>query len=248
VCRSRLYYKPIIDDASELANLIQEVYLASECRYGYRKITAELQAMGVSVNHKKVLKFMKSMGIEGLYPKKKCRTSIKDKEHKVYPYLLEGIVISRPNQVWATDITYIHIGGRFIYLVAILDLYSRYVIAYSLSHSLEASFCVHTLKQALAQKQPEIFNSDQGVQFTSHDFINELLKYGIQISMDHKGRCFDNILMERLWRTFKQEALYFYRPSTLRELEEVIKKFIHWYNHKRRHQALDYKVPADLYF
>ena len=157
-------------------------------------------------------------------------------------------MIHKPDQVWATDITYIHIRGAFIYVVVILDLYSRYVIAYTLSHSLEAGFCVYTLKQALKKRQPEIFNSDQGAQFTSDEFIQELLKCGIQISMDHKGRCFDNIFVERFWRTLKQEAIYFYRPNTLRELEEVIKKFIDWYNYKRRHEALGYKVPSDVYF
>lgn len=248
VARSRLYYKPIINNDSEVANLINEIYLASDCRYGYRKITAEFKARNIEVNDKKILRIMQTMGLQGLYPKRKCNTSIKYKEHKIYPYLLEGLVINKANQVWATDITYIAIEGKFMYFIAILDLYSRYIIAYELSPYLEAGFCVHTLRTALKAQKPEIFNSDQGVQFTSNDFIKELSDHKIQISMDHKGRCFDNIFVERLWRTLKQEAIYYYRPTNIRDLEIVLKDFVSWYNNKRRHQSLQYKIPAEVYY
>lgn len=246
ICRSSLYYRPIINNESEVANLIQEVYLASDCRYGYRKITAEIIASGVVVNHKKILRIMKKMKISGLYCRKRCNTSIKEKKHKIYPYLLKDLIICRVNQVWATDITYIMVEGKFIYFVAIMDLYSRYIIAHSLSPYLDAGFCLYTLKEALKQGKPEIFNSDQGVQFTSYNFIMELERANIKISMDHKGRCFDNIFVERLWRTLKQEAIYYYRPNSIRDLNLIINDFVAWYNYRRRHQTLHYKVPADL--
>ena len=190
---------------------------------------------------------MRGMSLQGLYPKRKSVTTTKDKEHKVYPYLLEGLAITTPDHVWATDITYIAIEGRFMYFIAIIDLYSRYIIASELSPYLEAGFCVYTLKNALQKKKPEIFNTDQGVQFTSNDFIAELNRAKIRISMDHKGRCFDNIYVERLWRTLKQEAIYYYRPSSIKELEIVISDFVAWYNHKRRHQNLQYRIPFEVY-
>ena len=248
VCRSRLYYKSIINNDSEIANWINEIYLASDCRYGYRKIAAEFKCKGLEVNKKRIFRVMQSMGLQGLYPRRKCNTSIKNKEHKIYPYLLKDLLINKANHVWATDITYISIEGKFMYFVAIIDLYSRYIIAYELSPYLEAGFCVYALKMALKMGKPEIFNSDQGAQFTSSDFIKELSSLDIKISMDHKGRCFDNIYSERFWRTLKQEAIYYYKPSSIRELEVVLKDFVSWYNYKRRHQSLDYQIPAELYY
>lgn len=248
VCKSSIYYKHVINDDSEMANMINEIYLSSGCRYGYRKIGAEISCAGVLINNKKILRIMKDMKIEGLYPKKSCNASIKDKENKIYPYLLKGLNITKPNQVWATDITYISINGKFMYFMAIIDLYSRYIISKELSPSLESGFCVYTLKEAFKQCVPEIFNTDQGSQFTSNNFINELEGAGVKISMDHKGRCFDNIFVERLWRTIKQEAIYFYRPSSVKELEVVLEDFVSWYNNKRRHQSLSYKRPVDMYY
>jgi putative transposase len=232
---------------STIANMIAEIYLMSDCRYGYRKITAEITRRNMTVNHKKVLKMMKTMNIQGLYPKKRIRTSIALKEHKIYPYLLEGLLIVRVHQVWTTDITYIFIENRFMYFIAIMDLYSRYIISYELSPYLEAGFCIYALKIALSTATPEIFNTDQGSQFTSNDFIKELSSKNIKISMDHKGRCFDNIFSERLWRTLKQEAIYYYRPASIAELNIVIENFVDWYNNKRLHQSLDYKTPAEVY-
>ena len=222
--------------------------MASDCRYGYRKIAAELKTRGIEINKKRILRIMQIMGLQGLYPKRKCGTSTKNKENRIYPYLLKDLLINKANQVWATDITYISIEGKFMYFVAIIDLYSRYIIAYELSAYLEAGFCVYALKEALKIGRPEIFNSDQGVQFTSNDFIQELSSKDIKISMDHKGRCFDNIYSERFWRTLKQEAIYYYKPSSIRELEVILKDFINWYNYKRRHQSLGYQIPAEVYY
>ena len=190
---------------------------------------------------------MKEMGIEGLYPKKGVNTTIRTLSHAIYPYLLEGLEICYPNQVWATDITYIKIQDRFFYFLAIIDLFSRYIVAYELSNSLNADFCVRTLQRALLLSNPEIFNSDQGCQFTSTEFISPLKAANIKISMDHKGRCFDNIFVERLWRTLKQECIYHYRPDSIQELEKRLDEFVHWYNNERIHQSLAYKTPSEFY-
>jgi len=246
--RSKLYYKPIINEDSEIANLIREVYLSSDCRYGYRKITAALHQDGKIVNNKKVLKMMQEMGVAGIYPKRTARTSIAVKEHKIFPYLLKDLEITCANQVWATDITYIRMNGYFMYFIAIIDLYSRRILSYDLSNSLEASFCLSTLKEALTLAKPEIFNSDQGCQFTSNEFVDELEMHQIKISMDHAGRCFDNIIIERLWRTLKQEVIYYYRPETIKELEKYLQDFVVWYNNHRLHQSLQYKTPTSVYF
>jgi len=246
--RSSFYYKPIINDESEIANLIHEHYLSSDCRYGYRKITASLNIAGNIINHKKVLRIMQDMNMQGLYPPRFVNTSKQDANNRIYPYLLENLAIAYCNQVWATDITYIRIGGRFMYFIAIIDLHSRYIVAYELSHNLEVGFCLMALKSALMLATPVIFNTDQVSQFTCAEFINELNKYGIQISMDHKGRCFDNIFVERLWRTIKQEAIYFYRPETIQELEKCLSDFVLWYNNKRLHQSLNYRTPSSVYF
>lgn len=245
--RSGLYYKALIDDDSEWANLIREVYLSCDCRYGYRKITQVLRAMEQVINEKKVLRLMQEMNIQGLYPRRSVNTSIKDVEHPIYPYLLADVEINRPNQVWATDITYIRLNGFFMYLVVIMDLFSRYIIEYDLSHTLEVESSLLVLKNALKKGTPDIFNSDQGVQFTSQAFIELLKQAKVKISMDHKGRCFDNILVERFWRTLKQESIYYYRPETIRELEKCLADFIPWYNEKRLHQSLNYKTPAGIY-
>jgi putative transposase len=231
-----------------VANVINEVYLASDCRYGYRKIPAELTSRSIIVNHKKVLRIMQDIGLQGLYPKRKCATSIKDKDHKIYPYLLTDLVVNKANQVWTTDLTYISVDGKFYYFMAIIDLYSRYILAYELSPYMDAEFCVYTLQTALKKQKPEIFNSDQGSQFTSNNFVNLLITMGIKISMDQKGKYFDNIYVERLWRTLKQEAIYYYRPSNIKELAVVIENFVNWYNYQRRHQSLQYQIPAEIYY
>jgi len=248
VGRSQLYYKQAIADDSIIANLIRDIYLSSDCRYGYRKIAAELKREGNIANTKKVLRIMREIGIKGIYPKKKIRAANKDKENKIYPYLLKDLKIEKANQVWATDITYIRVDNYFMYFVAIIDLYSRYIISYDLSNSLEAVFCISTLKVALSIANPEIFNTDQGSQFTCGEFVKELEKLGIKISMDHKGRCFDNIFVERLWRTLKQESIYYYCPNDIKSLTKNLEEFVDWYNNKRLHQSLKYKTPAEVYF
>ena len=247
--RSNLYYKPIINNDDEIANMIQEIYLSSDCRYGYRKIGLELSYKDIVINLKKVFRLMKDMGIKGLYPRRRPNTSNGDSEHRIYPYLLHGLSITKVNQVWATDITYISIGGKFVYFMAIIDLFSRYIVDKKLSLTLDSSFCIDILNKALNEKgSPEIFNTDQGSQFTSAGFTDVLKGAGISISMDHKGRCFDNIFIERFWRTLKQEAIYFYRPNSIEELDTVLEDFIGWYNYQRRHQSLQYKIPAEVYY
>lgn len=246
VCRASLYYRPLLDMDSELANLIKEIYLYSDGRYGYRKVTACLDNLGYAVNHKKVLRIMREVGIQGLYPRKSINTTI-GANNAIYPYLLKDLAITYPNQVWVTDLTYISIQGRFMYFMAIMDLYSCYIVAYELSPNLEAVFCVDTLKRALNLAIPQIFNTDQGSQFTGHDFINVLSAYGVMISHDHKGRCFDNIFAERFWRTLKQEAIYYYRPDTVKALDLCLNNFVDWYNNERLHQSLQYKTPAFVY-
>lgn len=250
VSRAGFYYKSksIMSKDAEVANLIRDAYQESDCRYGYRKVLAALKIQGFVVNNKRVRKLMRGMGLKGLTPRKFVCTTNKDANNKVYPYLLTGLSIKYSNQVWATDITYIQLRERFMYFIAIIDVYSRYIIAHDLSHSLEAGFCVATLQTALATRKPEIFNTDQGVQFTSARFIAELTKHGVQISMDHKGRCFDNIFVERLWRTIKQEAVYFYRPETIQDLEKCLNDFVLWYNNKRLHQSLNYRTPGFVYY
>ena len=243
-----MYYKTIIDKDDEMANMIRDIYLESDCRYGYRKIGKELRFNNIKINFKKVLRIMRDIGLKGSYPRRNINTSKADKEHKIYPYLLESLCINRPNQVWATDITYINISGKFVYFIAIIDLHSRYILSKNLSTIMDAKFCIEALRKALEKNKPEIFNTDQGSQFTSEDFTSELRKADVKISMDHKGRCFDNIIIERFWRTLKQEAIYFYRPNNIEELELVLEDFIGWYNYKRRHQSLEYKMPAEIYY
>ena len=188
---------------------------------------------------------MKELGIQGIFPKKKFKA--KSEEYQIYPYLLGNIDILKKNHVWATDITYIKLPNSFMYFTAIIDLYSRYIVSYDLSHSLEIESSLSNLNNALKINTPLIFNTDQGCQYTSLQFIEILKSKNIEISMDHKGRCFDNILMERFWRTLKQECVYYYRPENIVELEECLYSFIEWYNNKRRHQSLNYQRPAELY-
>ncbi len=248
VNRSIMYYNEKINDDTEVANLILDIYSHSDCRYGYRKVHMALVDQGLIVNKKKVQRIMQELNFQGLYPKKKYSTTITNKEHKVYPYLLSNIVIDHSDQVWATDITYIKIQEKFMYFIAIVDLYSRYIVEYGLNTSLEGEFYTHILSEALRKGKPLIFNTDQGSQFTSIDFTTVLLDNNIKISMDHKGRCFDNIIVERLWRTLKQEAIYYYKPENIKELGRVIDNFVPWYNNERLHQGLKYQKPVDVYF
>jgi putative transposase len=214
--------------------------------YGVRRMTAWLRSQGYPVNHKRVARLMQTMGIEAIYPKP--HLSQAHPAHRVYPYLLRGVAITRVNQVWSTAITYIRLHGGFIYLVAVMDWFSRYVLSWAVSITMDVGFCLEALDQALEVAQPEIFNSDQGAQFTSLDFTERLVSAGIQISMDGRGRALDNVFVERLWRTVKYEEVYVKDYETLREAMQGLATFFVRYNQWRQHQALKYQTPAAVYF
>jgi putative transposase len=246
--RSTFYRQPAGETPLnlKLMKLIDREYTRAPF-YGYRKMTARLNSQhGYQVNHKRVARLMRKMGLEAVFPRP--RTSIPASQHEKYPYLLRGLEITHPNQVWSTDITYIPMPHGFMYLVAIMDWYSRFVIAWQLSNSLEGSFCVETLLDALAQGKPEIFNTDQGAQFTAHAFTQKLIDADIRISIDGRGRAFDNIFVERLWRTVKYENIYIKEYDTVPMLFNGLEDYFQLYNYERPHQSLDYRVPADVHF
>jgi putative transposase len=248
VNRSTLYYKPVHleEDDIFLMNLIRDIWLKRPF-YGYRRITKELQVVYQhNVNRKRIKRLMSMMGIEALYPKPK--TSLKSLENAIFPYLLRGLSIDRVNQVWMVDITYIKLGKGFVYLVALIDVFSRYIVGWALSKTLSTEGCLKALKKALKIAKPEIINSDQGSQFTSVFWKNALIKVGIKISMDGKGRCIDNVYIERFWRAIKYEAIFLNEYDDIDELEKGIKKYIHFYNFERYHQSLNYETPAKMYF
>lgn len=245
--RSSVYYQPAGESAMnlELMRLIDEQYTKTPF-YGSRRMTAWLVRQGHDVNRKRVQRLMRGMGIEAVYPRP--NTSRSNDEHKVYPYLLRDVAIVRPNQVWATDITYIRMRRGFAYLVAILDWFSRYVLSWQLSNSLHQSFCLEALDEALQVARPEIFNSDQGCQFTSCDFTARLEAADVRISMDGRGRCFDNIFTERLWRTVKYEEVYIHDYDDMPDVHANLQRYWTFYNTERPHQALDYKTPHEVHF
>lgn len=245
--RSSYYYIPKLVQLEEfeLMNLIYELWIAHPF-YGYRKITATLRLTEYKVNHKKIQRLMQKMNLQAIYPKPKLSTATKYSEK--YPYLLKGLIINKTNQVWATDITYISMSEGFIYLLAIMDLYSRYIVAATISITLEAESFTAILEEAIGKYgKPEIFNTDQGSQFTSREWIQILLENQIKISMDGKGRCFDNIFIERFWRTVKYEEVHLKCYETVPEARLSIMQFIEFYNHLRPHQSLGYKTPKQLY-
>lgn len=209
-------------------------------------MAAYLQRYGYNIGRKRVKSFYEILGLEAVYPKP--NTSQQNKQHTKYPYLLSGVEIVKCNQVWSSDITYIRLCGGYIYLMAIMDWFSRYVLDWELSISLEADFCVEALGRLLDEANCEIFNTDQGSQFTCHKFVNLLLQNQIMISMDGKGRCLDNIFVERLWRSLKYECIYMLSLNTVKEAKEEIRKYFEFYNNKRPHQSLGYKTPAEVYF
>jgi putative transposase len=242
-----LYYEPVGDSAEdlELMRCIDELYTQAPY-YGSRKITFELNQQGRNVNRKRVQRLMRQMGLEAIYPKP--RLSNPAPGHRIYPYLLRGMKIDRPNQVWSTDITYIRLRGGFIYLVAIIDWYSRYVLSWEVSVTLDTSFCMSALDWALKDAEPEVFNSDQGAQFTSDEFTGRLKTGGIKISMDGRGRALDNVFVERLWRSVKWEEVYLKDYSDVADAIENLSRYFHRYNHQRPHQSLGYQTPAVVYF
>lgn len=228
-----------------LMTLIDEEYTRYPF-YGSRKIRNYLRRQGYKVNRKRVQRLMRLMGLRSVAPAP--NTSIPAKVHKVYPYLLRHVEVTRPNQVWATDITYIRLRGGFVYLVAIMDWYSRKVLSWELSNSMESSFCVSALERALRlHPAPEIFNSDQGSQFTSEAFTKVLKAQGIKISMDGKGRCMDNIFVERLWRSVKYEETYLKDYKSADELRQSLAKYFHFYNQERPHQSFGEATPGEVY-
>ena len=245
--RSSWYYQPAMESELNLTlmRLIDELHTATPV-YGRDKILEWLQRRGYHVNHKRVRRLMQIMGVRAIYPRP--RTSQKAKNHKIYPYLLKHYTIERPNQVWSTDITYIPMAHGYMYLVAVMDWHSRFVLAWSLSNTMERFFCLDALETALTQGRPGIFNSDQGSQFTSLDFTTRLEQADIRISMDGRGRAFDNIFIERLWRTVKYEHVYLYRHETVPELFAGLTSYFYFYNHERFHQSLGYCTPAEVHF
>jgi putative transposase len=228
-----------------LMNVIDRIY--TECPfYGSRKITASLKRRGLVVNRKRIQRLMRRMGIYGQAPGP--MTSRLHPAHQKYPYLLRGLAIERPNQVWSTDITYVPLPNGSAYLVAVIDHYSRRVLSWELSNTLDGEFCARTLKRALAEHGvPEIFNTDQGCQFTSEQFTGILKAAGVQISMDGKGRCLDNIFIERFWRNVKYEDIYLKDYQGMAELYEGLKKYFEFYNERRVHEALGYQTPLEVY-
>jgi putative transposase len=227
-----------------LIKLIDRQYLATPF-YGARKIAAWLKSQNYGVNRKRVRRLMRVMGLNALY--RRPRTSKPAPGHKIYPYLLGGMKITRPNQVWAADITYIPMARGFLYLVAVIDWYSRYVLSWRLSNTLDAGFCVEALHEALRKGKPEIFNTDQGSQFTGEVFTGSLEQYGISISMDGKGSYNDNLFIERLWRTVKYEEVYLKAYQDGREARIGLGNYFRFYNTERPHQALDYRTPAEVF-
>lgn len=246
--RSSLYYKliKISDRDLEMMRLLDEQYIKTPF-YGVRKMTRHLKDLGYKIGKDHTRTLLRLMGLNAIYPKPK--TSTANSEHSVYPYLLRDVEITRANQVWSADITYIRLAHGFVYLVAIIDWYSRYVLSWKLSNTLDAAFCVDALKEALSlYGSPEIFNTDQGSQFTSIDFTSELISKRISISMDGRGRCLDNIFIERLWRSVKYENIFLHNYETIPDVRKGLTKYFEFYNNERIHQHLDYKCPSEIYF
>jgi len=244
--RSSVYYQPQpeSDENLKLMRLMDEEHLRHPAR-GSRQMRDFLEDQGLIVNRKRIQRLMRKMGIEGMSPKR--RTTLRNAGHKVYPYLLRGLPIERPNQVWCTDITYIPMRHGFMYLVAVMDWFSRHVLSWRLSNSMDVDFCVEALDEALERATPEIFNTDQGAQFTSREFTGRLLDHGVAISMDGKGRALDNVMIERLWRSLKYEDVYLKEYLTGTDLYKGLRSYFKFYCKERRHQSLDRQTPAEVY-
>jgi len=244
--RSTAYYTPAGETEENLwlMRRIDEQYLKTPF-YGSRRMTVWLTKEGTVVNRKRVQRLMRLMDIEAIYPRP--RTTEMCAEHRKFPYLLRERQITKPDEVWAADITYIPMSKGFMYLVAIIDWYSRYVLAWRLSNSLDSSFCMEVLNEALSRRRPEIFNTDQGVQFTSRKFTGRLEEAGVNISMDGKGRALDNVFIERLWWSVKYEHVYLHDHRSARSLHEGLGTYLKYFNQERPHQSLEYQTPWDVY-
>lgn len=246
LARSSYYYDSQRDDSYNLwlMNLIDEQFTRTPF-YGVERMTAWLRRQGEEVNHKRVRRLMRLMGLEAIYPKP--RLSLSNQAHKKYPYLLTNLAIDHPDQVWCADITYIRMLHGFVYLMAIMDWYSRFVLAWEISTTLDTSFCLSVLKEALKLSKPEIFNTDQGSQFTSLEFTGRLEEEDIRISMDGRGRVYDNIFVERLWRSVKYEEVYLHQYQTVSEARNGLAKYFLFYNTERLHESLGYQTPYEVY-
>lgn len=247
ISRSGYYYQPVAVSTEGLAcmRVMDEVFTKRPF-FGARRLRDELQDCGFTIGRERTAALMRRVGIEAIYPKK--RLSLPDRENRVYPYLLRGLLIDRPDQVWCSDITYIRLSHGYAYLVAVMDWFSRYVLAWELSMSLESGFCVTALENALSVSTPEIFNSDQGSQYTSSAFTQVLKDTEIRISMDGRGRAFDNIMIERLWRTVKYEEVYLTDYPHLFAARDSLGEYFAFYNEERRHSSLDGQTPAAAYW
>ena len=244
--RSSLYYEPATETAENLwlMRLIDQEYTARPFK-GSRMMTAWLrEAHREAVNRKRVQRLMRVMGLEAIYPKPKLSAA---RGHRIYPYLLRNVSIQRPDQVWSTDITYVPLASGFMYLAAIMDWFSRYVVAWRLSNTLDGSFCLEMLDEALSRGRPEVFNTDQGVQFTSAAWTGRLEAAGVSVSMDGRGRWIDNVFVERLWRTVKYEDIYLWRYEAVPQLQQGLGRYFPYYNEARLHQSLGYRTPASAY-
>jgi putative transposase len=244
--RSSLYYEPGGEAAEDLRLMrrIDEQYTARPF-YGSRRMTVWLNEQGEEVNRKRVQRLMRVMGLEAIYPKP--RLSLAGKGHRIYPYLLRGVKVERRDQVWSTDITYVPMPSGFMYLAAVIDWYSRYLIGWRLSNTLDGSFCLEMLEDALRGGKPEVFNTDQGVQFTAAAFTGKLESAGVAVSMDGRGRALDNVFVERLWRSVKYEDIYIQGYDTVPGLHRGLARYFAFYNDERPHQSLGYRTPAAVY-
>ena len=247
LARSSYYYQPVPESEENLhlMRCLDEQYTRTPF-YGIKRMTAWLRTQGYEVNHKRVARLLRLMGLEAIYPEP--RLSQPGEQTSRYPYLLRGMKIERVNQVWSTDITYIRLRGGFLYLVAIIDWFSRYVLAWHTSITLETAFCLEALNQAFQEAQPEIFNTDQGSQFTSNEFVSRLKAAQVRISWDGRGRALDNIFVERLWRSVKYEEVYLKDYQTVMDAEKGLKDYFQFYNQERLHQSLEYQTPAQVYY
>jgi putative transposase len=241
-----VYYRPVETPADDLRvmRLIDEVYTARPF-YGSRRMAIELGRRGEAVNRKRAQRLLRVMGLEAIYPKP--RTTVPAAGHKVYPYLLRGVAVERPGHVWSADITYLPLPSGFMYLAATIDWYSRLVVAWRLSNTLDGSFCQEMLEAALATGTPEVFNTDQGAQFTARAFTERVERAGAAVSMDGRGRCLDNVFVERLWRSVKYEDVYIRGYESVPELEKGLGAYFRFYNHERPHQSLGYRTPAEVH-
>jgi putative transposase len=244
--RSSLYYEPAGETAENLRlmRLIDEEYTAHPF-FGSRRMTARLVRRGEPVNRKRVRRLLRLMGLEAVHPKP--RLSVAGRGHRIYPYLLRGVAVGRPDQVWSADITYVPLPAGFMYLAATIDWYSRYVVAWRLSNTLDGSFCLEMLGEALGRGRPEVFNTDQGAQFTAEAWTGRLESAGVAVSMDGRGRWLDNVFVERLWRAVKYEDVYLHGYEAVPELARGLGRYFTFYNEGRPHQSLGYRTPWEAY-